>query len=158
MTGQLDEAEDLCQEAYLRLYQQLSAGHGIQNPKAWLFQVLRNDLLRQIRARRMETTLHRDADEAELSDPWPTPMPGAAEERIEEIDEMLALLTPREQEVMTLRMASLKYREIAEQLNVSIGSVNQLISRAVRKLQRAAQREEKGGIRHDAKASLRAPQ
>jgi DNA-directed RNA polymerase specialized sigma24 family protein len=50
---------------------------------------------------------------------------------------LLSVLTSREQEVVLLRMQSLKYREIARLLGISRNSVNTLLARALRKLQAA---------------------
>ena len=51
----------------------------------------------------------------------------------EQLDEL-------EEEVLLLRLETLKYREIAEQLGISINSVNTLLARALRKLQEATSR------------------
>jgi DNA-directed RNA polymerase specialized sigma24 family protein len=48
-----------------------------------------------------------------------------------------SVLTPREEQVLLLRLEALKYREIADQLGSSMNSVNTLLARALRKLQRA---------------------
>jgi RNA polymerase sigma factor (sigma-70 family) len=62
-------------------------------------------------------------------------------ERIEEMDfaRLLSRLTPREEEVLMLRMESLKYREIARALGISQNTVNSLLARALRKLHEALQ-------------------
>jgi len=49
----------------------------------------------------------------------------------------LTSLTPREQEVVLLRLSSLKYREIGARLNISAKTVSVLLTRAVRKLRQA---------------------
>ena len=51
---------------------------------------------------------------------------------------LLALLSPRESEVLLLRMQAMKYREIAAHLGISPNSVNTLLARALRKLQQTA--------------------
>jgi len=57
--------------------------------------------------------------------------------RFGDIRSLLALLSPREEEVLLLRLEALKYREIAEQLGISMNSVNTLLARALHKLQQA---------------------
>jgi DNA-directed RNA polymerase specialized sigma24 family protein len=52
----------------------------------------------------------------------------------DDVAKILSQLSPREQEVMLLRMESLKYREIASELGISINSVATLLARALRKL------------------------
>src|SRR6185312_7297835 len=50
----------------------------------------------------------------------------------------LDLLSAREEEVLLLRLQSLKYREIAERLGIGSKSVCTLLARALKKLQIAA--------------------
>ena len=50
----------------------------------------------------------------------------------------LSILTPREEEVILLRLQSLKYREIGEQLGISSKSVCTLLARALKKLKASA--------------------
>jgi len=57
-----------------------------------------------------------------------------------DVRNLLSVLSPREEEVLLLRLETLKYREIAEQLGISINSVNTLLARALRKLQEATSR------------------
>ena len=63
--------------------------------------------------------------------------PRLPEPEPDEASRLLALLTPREGEVMLLRMQAMKYREIAAHLGISPNSVSTLLSRALRKLQKA---------------------
>ena len=55
-----------------------------------------------------------------------------------DLQRLLAVLTPREEEVVLLRLASLKYREIADELGISPKTVSTLLTRALKKLERAA--------------------
>jgi RNA polymerase sigma-70 factor (ECF subfamily) len=57
--------------------------------------------------------------------------------RLADIRSLLSVLSPREEEVLLLRLEALKYREIAEQLGISMNSVNTLLARSLRKLQEA---------------------
>jgi RNA polymerase sigma factor (sigma-70 family) len=58
-----------------------------------------------------------------------------------DIRNLLSVLSPREEEVLLLRLEALKYREIADQLGISMNSVNTLLARALRKLQEASTRQ-----------------
>jgi RNA polymerase sigma factor (sigma-70 family) len=55
--------------------------------------------------------------------------------KLGDIRDLLSVLSPREEEVLLLRLEALKYREIADQLGISMNSVNALLARALRKLQ-----------------------
>ena len=76
------------------------------------------------------------------------------------IRDLLSVLSPREEEVLLLRLEALKYREIADQLGISMNSVNALLARALRKLQEAmlrkdeSRREENRNANKPAHASI----
>ncbi len=131
--GSAASAEDLAQEAFLRLYRELRQGIEITNPKAWLFCVLRNEIGKLKRRQSREGPL---AETGELVEPAPLP---ATADPADELETLFGVLTLREQEVVLLRLASLKYREIAERLGISGSAVNTLLARAVAKLRRATQ-------------------
>ena len=127
-TANYELAEDLAQDAFMQFYQALRVGKDIQHPKAWTICVLRRAMNRQMKDRNLQEQL----DEMD--------MPGKsmpAISKFAEIRSLLSVLSPREEEVLLLRLEALKYREIADQLGISINSVNTLLARALRKLQAA---------------------
>ncbi len=127
-TASYDLSEDLAQDAFMQLYQALRAGKHIEHPKAWTICVLRRAMNRQLKDR----NLHEQLDEMN------TPLEPAPEmSTVAEIRSLLSVLSPREEEVLLLRLEALKYREIADQLGISMNSVNTLLARALRKLQLA---------------------
>ena len=131
-TANYDVAEDLAQETFMQLYQALRAGKSIEHPKAWTICVLRRAMNRQMKNR----TLHEPLDELEVAGNNETERPG-----FKDIRNLLSVLSRREEEVLLLRLEALKYREIADQLGISMNSVNTLLARALRKLQRATARK-----------------
>lgn len=134
VTGSLDAAEDLVQEVLMRLYRELRKGKTISDPKSWTLCVLRHEIWRHVRHHQRDRALHQPIEVLDTlpAGPW-DPEPGA-----DEVTKLFSVLTPREEEVILLRMASLKYREIAGKLGISSNSVNTLLARALRKLQKAA--------------------
>jgi RNA polymerase sigma-70 factor (ECF subfamily) len=131
-TASYELAEDLAQETFMQLYQALRAGKSIEHPKAWTICVLRRAMSRQMRDR----TLHEPLDELEIAGNSVNETPSVADLR-----HLLPVLSPREEEVLLLRLEALKYREIADQLGISMNSVNTLLARALRKLQQATARK-----------------
>ena len=127
-------AEDLAQETFMQLYQALRTGDDIEHPKGWTLSVLRRAMNRQMK----DINLHEPLDEEKVA---------ATRQRYRELFEtvdtraLLSVLTPREEEVLLLRLDSMKYRQIADQLGISINSVNSLLARALRKLQVAMSRQ-----------------
>jgi RNA polymerase sigma factor (sigma-70 family) len=126
-------AEELVQDALTALYEELRRGVEVRQPRAWVVTVLYRMLSRE------HSRQHREAELLEemqvLSENiWQDPI---AEEADGGLEELLGILTPREREVVLLRVDSFKYRQIAEQLGISKNSVNTLLARALEKLQNA---------------------
>lgn len=135
MTRDLELAEDIVQESFLDLYRELARGETIENPKGWTLTVARR------RIHRHQTGERRHGQRVELESL--DAIPARTEPELQdflfgEVAEMFTLLSPREVEVLMLRMESLKYREIGAQLGISANSVTTLLSRALRKLRLAA--------------------
>jgi RNA polymerase sigma factor (sigma-70 family) len=131
-TENYELAEDLAQDTFMQLYQALRADISIDHPKAWTICVLRRAMNRQMKDR----ALHEPLDELEIAGDIVTEGSGIAD-----IRNLLSVLSPREEEVLLLRLEALKYREIADQLGISMNSVNTLLARALRKLQGANTRQ-----------------
>lgn len=127
-TANYDLAEDLAQDTFMQLYQALRTGKRIEHPKAWTICVLRRAMNKQMKNR----SLHEQLEEADIPGE-----PAAEISRLAEIRDFLSVLSAREEEVLLLRLEALKYREIADQLGISMNSVNTLLARALRKLRDA---------------------
>ena len=128
-------AEDLAQETFMQLYQALRTGDNIEHPKGWTLSVLRRAMNRQMK----DTNLYEPLDEEKVAAEPVTDI-GRLFEFVD-IRALLSVLTPREEEVLLLRLDSMKYRQIADQLGISMNSVNSLLARALRKLQVAMSRQ-----------------
>ncbi len=136
-TGHLELAEDLVQQVFMLLYKDLRAGKEIENPKGWTLCVLRREIHKQVRIHSKESLEPIEALDMLTSGE------DAGSHRVdsEDLTRLFSVLTRREEEVILLRLQSLKYREIAGQLGISTKSVNTLLARALRKLQQAASRK-----------------
>jgi len=134
LTGSRETADDLVQEAFLALYNELRAGKTIENPRAWTLTVVRHYAAKHIRdkARRGERL-----QPTESFDSLAGPALEPRESGYDEISHLLSVLTEREEEVVLLRLDCLRYREIAEQLGVNGKTVATLLARGLRKLRQA---------------------
>jgi RNA polymerase sigma-70 factor, ECF subfamily len=133
-------AEDLVQDAFMQLYRALRDGKAIDNPRAWTLVVLRRAIGRQYREWKRHGGDWQPIEEAEAFGLLPAvPPPGDLEAG--DLARLLARLTPREEEVVLLRLDALKYREIASHLGISASSVNTLLARALRKIARMLRRD-----------------
>lgn len=133
--GNPGDAEDIAQEAFIRLFRDLRRGHAIENVRAWLFRVAHNLVIdfgrRSPRPESLDAPDYQYVAEA-LSDPGPN-----AEERIVDRasrQRLLRRLTLHERQCMELRAEGLLYREIAEVLGVRIPTVQTTLDRAIKKI------------------------
>jgi RNA polymerase sigma-70 factor (TIGR02957 family) len=135
MTGSVAEAEDLVQEAFLRLHRARDRGEDIQSPRAFLATVVTRlaiDYLRSARTRR-EQYVGDWLPEPVLADPGPGP-----EERAELADSLsmafgvvLETLTPLERAVFLLReVFDYSYAEVADVVGRSEENCRQIALRA----------------------------
>lgn len=127
-----DDAEDLLHSSYLRMLEKQSAD--IHNPEAFLLRSAVNEARDDFR-RRQRPAAQISADTFTLDVHDDTPLQDErliAQQRLAHIREGLMRLSPRTREVFLMhRLDGLKYREIADQLNISMSAVEKHISRAV---------------------------
>ena len=149
-----DEAEDLAQEVFLRLYHRPPRVQGT-DLGAWLYRVATNLGYNALRAGRRRRGYRKMLAEAtggvgwQRQEPQPEAWAVKAEER-GQVRAALACLKKRQAALLALRYSGLSYREIAKLLRISPGSVGTLLTRAERAFeeayrQLAERREESGG-------------
>lgn len=137
MLGSVSEAEDVVQEAYLRLHGALEAGERIESPRAYLATVVTRlgiDQLRSARARR-ETYVGEWLPEPVVTDP--TEDPARQAEMADSLSlaflVLLESLSPEQRAVFLLReVFDYPYEEIARIVGKSEDGVRQLAVRARR--------------------------
>jgi RNA polymerase sigma-70 factor (ECF subfamily) len=135
-TGSFALAEDLVQDTFMQLYRELRRGRTVDHPKAWTLCVLRRAMSKHVRTYERQGGAPQPL---EVLDTLPVGPPPDVPRDIQwdETTQLFSVLSPREEEVLLLRMEALKYREIAQRLGISANSVNTLLARALRKLQMA---------------------
>jgi RNA polymerase sigma-70 factor (ECF subfamily) len=136
-------AEDLVQEAYLNAYRAFGSFRGGE-AKAWLFAILRNRFLEQVRRNRPGRELAlADSDADEVADP-DTPesllLRSIDEASLREAVEALA--EPFREAVVLRDVHGLNYRQIAEITGVALGTVMSRLARGRRLLARALSTED----------------
>jgi RNA polymerase sigma-70 factor, ECF subfamily len=131
-------AEDVTQDAFLHLYRSLHSGEGIADVKAWVFRVARNLALNQVKRAQFVTPLD-SAAWTELVEE----RGGAAldpeqallrREKLARLNAGIATLNAGERECLFLRARGLRYREIAELVDLSTTAVAETLYRAIAKL------------------------
>ena len=128
VVGSHQEAEDLAQETFVRLYRHHFAPGRQHNLRAWLYRVATNlaynALRSQGRQERREQTAQVDrlsSDPAVIALRW---------DEQATVRQALARLPERQAKLLLLRHSGLSYRELAEALEVAPGSVGTLLARA----------------------------
>ncbi len=126
------EAEDLAQETFLRLYRQRFPAGREHHVRGWLLRVATNlayNALRgdKRRTQRQNATACQEATSSDAADPAEA---AAQREEQARVRQVLASLPSRQAELLLLRHAGLSYAELAATLGVAPGSVGTLLARA----------------------------
>ena len=130
--GDRDWAEEVAQETFLRAVRQ----DRIVSERSWLFAVatnlVRDEARKDVRRRRRLEVLREQARAEEVVDPEPLSLERAQEAALARraLDE----LTERDREALLMREEGLDYTEIAQALELSVGSVGTTLARARRRL------------------------
>jgi RNA polymerase sigma-70 factor (ECF subfamily) len=144
-TAKHDEAEDLTQDVFLKIFKSLNTFDRRANFQTWLVSVSRNLCIDHYRSVRKEReTIDRDVDAGELSPVAQTVSPMAALEhrdRVELLKKALHQLPPALREAVLLRdIQELSYQEIAERQHLPEGTVKSRINRGRLELARQLKR------------------
>ena len=156
-TGRVEEAEDVTQEVFIKVFQTLKSYQAAQGSFAtWLNRVARNHLVdhyRRARKDRVTSSLEDELPAAEQKPSQQMEPTGQVEsrERREVLQLALDKLSPDLREAVILRdLHDLDYEEIAQVLKVPQGTVKSRINRGRLELGRVLKRME--GMRGPAKA------
>ncbi len=133
LTHDADEAKDIAQDSFLRAYRRLGDFHPDRPFARWLFVIARNASLDAIRRRRRAATLVTNEGNVVL-EPGPEEIALRNDEALR-VHAALEALPPNYRDVLELYyLTGLRYREIAVELEIPIGTVKTYISRAKRRL------------------------
>jgi len=156
-TGRVEEAEDVTQEVFIKVFQTLKSYDAAQGSfSTWLNRVARNHLVDHYRRTRKDRVTSSLEDELPAAEENPSPHmepTGQVEsrERREILQLALDKLSPDLREAVVLRdLHDLDYEEIALVLKVPQGTVKSRINRGRLELGRVLKRME--GMRGPAKA------
>jgi RNA polymerase sigma-70 factor (ECF subfamily) len=144
-TGKHDEAEDLTQDVFLKIFKSLDTFDRRANFQTWLVSVSRNLCIDHYRSVRKEReTIDRDVDPGDLTPAAPTTSPIAALEqrdRVNLLKKAMDHLPPTLRSAVLLRdIQELSYQEIADRLHLPEGTVKSRINRGRTELARQIRR------------------
>ena len=159
MVGHAEDAADLTQEVFLKVWQGLPSFQGDSTFSTWLYRLTSNaciDYLRREKRRRGSLSLDDEEWElaSQLPDPAPTPQKALEQRELRQaLEAGLAQLSDEHRQVLILReLNGLSYEEIAQVLSLSPGTVKSRIARARLSL---ANFLRKSGNFSDASSSMR---
>ena len=127
LSGSSADAEDLTQETFCKAQLNLCQLRDAGRTKPWLFSILRNAYLHRVRAGRQERCVPLEAvgDLPEpLADPLPVLDPEQLQQALNELPE--AFRTP----IILYYFDEFSYRDIAEQMDLPMGTVMSRLARA----------------------------
>ena len=130
------DTEDVVQDVFLSLFRHVRLGRPRTNLRGWLFRVAHNLALRQrLRRRRRDTVETVGVEECANTAPGLNP-----EQRLLSSDRHRRLLAvfralpERDRRCLSLRAEGLRYREIAEALDMSLGAVAKSLTRSMTRM------------------------
>jgi RNA polymerase sigma-70 factor (ECF subfamily) len=133
LSGDADRADDLVQDAILRALRAESQFTPGTNFRAWIFTILRNQYVNQLRRRKF---VAEPKDGVDLDLLWVPPSQDAKLE-FQDFRRALMMLTPDQREILLMVGASgFSYEEAAEICGCAVGTVKSRLSRARRELSR----------------------
>ncbi len=130
------DAEDIVQDTFVALFRHLRSGRDQRNLPGWLFRVAHNLALKHRRRQRVHWWSNgAQHDPLTRVDPSRNP-----EEQLVDAEEqgrwwrILQALPERDRQCVLLRAEGMKYREISTALGLSLGTVANIMTRAMTRL------------------------
>jgi RNA polymerase sigma-70 factor (ECF subfamily) len=132
------DGEEIVQESFLALLKHLSAGKSRENLTGWLFRVCHNLALKH--REKSRPLVNVDSDSFLPVDSSLNPEEQFARtQRQQKLQSVLRALPEQDRCCISLRAEGLRYREIAEVLGMSLGSVCISLTRSLARFERADQ-------------------
>jgi RNA polymerase sigma-70 factor, ECF subfamily len=135
------DGEEIIQESFLLLFQHLQRGKSRENLRGWVFRVARNLALKQRYANHIR--LQRMVEFDEASPEQRVDRDRNPEEQLRSRERQMRLLAvvralpEQDRSCLGMRAEGLRYRDIAEALGISLGSVAASLARTLARLGRA---------------------
>ncbi len=152
LSGNHDDASDIVQEAYLRVFHALPNFRGEANFTTWLYRIVRNVFLDERKKQRVRA--HSSLEEyveledsvvaRQIQDPDPGPETMSIRGERDELVQLAVLQLPRNQRLMIslYHFHNRSYEDIAVILDLPIGTVKSRLNRA-----RLALKQKLAGVR-----------
>lgn len=133
MTGSRDDAEDLAQETFVRVFRQAGRYRAEGRFRSWLLRIAGNLARSRGRRRRLLQWLPLDLERHDVAAATPAADRGVeSEQTARVVREAIARLPERQRQALVLhRFGGLRYTEVADTMGTSLAGVESLIQRAL---------------------------
>lgn len=138
MLGSPEEAEDLCQDTFMKLIKAADRYEPEDKFRSWLFRIAGNLARSRLRRRAILRWLPLSDDHRNTAGEGPGQLESLAErETIDQVREAVSRLPDRQRQALVLKQYhDLSYREIADAMGVTVSSVQMLLHRAMTALRK----------------------
>ena len=129
LVGDREGADDLVQDTLERAVRKFHLWRP-GDLRAWLFSIMHNVFINQLKARRI-------APEVEIDDSLAAPVPSVTRADVMDLERALAALSPEQREVVLLvALEDMSYAEVSRALGIPMGTVMSRLSRGRERLRR----------------------
>jgi len=152
MLNNPDDASDITQESFIRLFKHIKSFESTNHIKSWLCRVTHNLCIDEIRRRKGKLTRSLDEDiefedssaSLQIADDEPTPEETVMlQEDLDHLQRAIAKLPEEYRTMIVLRdLGGLSYQEVAEITELEMGTVKSRLSRARTRLKELFLREQ----------------
>lgn len=147
MTRNPHDAQDLVQESFIKVYEQLEKYKGTGSFSSWLYRVAINHCMDEFRKKRHPIKQSEIDEETVVNDNHPEVI-FLKKEKGRQLERLIETLPEDERLIILLRyMNELSYDEISELMDIPLSTVRNKLHRAKRKMRNTVKRE--GGNFHD---------
>ena len=141
-----DEAEDVMQNVFIKFFENYSSFEGRSNIRTYLYRMAVNKAIDYIRLQSLRGRKHEEMEPEEVVKESPD---------TSLLDTLLDRLgTDLKTPVLLSEIGGFSYKEIAEILNINIGTVKSRINRGMTRLKQFAKQEEKNELQKSKNAAL----
>ncbi|HYK73860.1 MAG TPA: RNA polymerase sigma factor [Pseudoneobacillus sp.] len=147
MTKHPQDAQDLVQEAFIKVYHQLEKYDGSGEFAGWIYRVTINHCMDEFRKKRYQMKQVELTDE-KLDNPNHPEVVFLKKEKSRQLEKLVSTLPEDERIIILLRYVNeLSYDEISEMVDTPISNVRNKLHRAKKKMRDTVKRE--GGYFHE---------
>jgi RNA polymerase sigma-70 factor, ECF subfamily len=127
LTGSAADAEDLTQDAFCKAQTHLKQLRDERRAKPWLFSILRNAYLHRVRAEKQQPCVSLEGV-GDVPMPTPDAMPDVDPDLLQQV--LNEMPEPFRSPIILFYFEDFSYRDIAEQMELPLGTVMSRLARA----------------------------